>query len=160
MNNKQSQMRFCNGNKDHRHQKQFFHMMLPALLQIGSAGILPVVIAVLGFSTISPAWAVALSSEKKAQPSIGSRLKKAQFTVEDVKGQDPKINLPSETSQTLRLLDTGKEVKGQDLLPSLISESSNILLPPQESIQLAEIGDSPVSPSSPGSSGSGSLFDQ
>ncbi|MGB3636749.1 MAG: hypothetical protein WBA39_04035 [Rivularia sp. (in: cyanobacteria)] len=156
MNKKQSRVRFCNGNNDYRNQKQFFHTMLPALLKLGSAGIVPVVIAVIGFSTICSNAEAAASSDEKAQLSIGSRLKESKNTAKEVKGQEPKTSLPSETS--LRV-DTGKESKSQEPLPSSRSESSKISPPKEELVKLAEIGDSPVSPS-PTTPSSGSLFNQ
>ena len=101
MNKKQSRVRFSNGNNDYRNQKQFFHTMLPALLKLGSAGIVPLVIAILGFSTICSSAQAAASSDEKAQLSIGSRLKESKNTAKEVKGQEPKTSLPSETSLRL-----------------------------------------------------------
>ncbi|MGB6295705.1 MAG: hypothetical protein WBF90_05900 [Rivularia sp. (in: cyanobacteria)] len=182
MNNKQSRVRFCNGNNDYRNQKQFFHTMLPALLKLGSAGILPIVIAILGFSTICSSTAKAASSDDLAQPSIGSRLRNSKITTKEVKAQEPKTYLPSETltvetgkevksqeSEQYLIFDTsskwlpkntGKQIKDQDPQTNSISESSNISPPLEEIVELAEIGDSPVSPTSPATSGNDSLFDQ
>ena len=153
----QSRVRFCNGNNDHRNQKQFFHTMLPALLKLGSASIVPAVIAVLGFSTICSKVVLAASSDEKAQSPIGSRLKESKNTAKEVKGQEPKTFLPSETS--LRV-DTGKESKSQEPFPSSISGDSKISPPQRQSLKLAEIGDSPVAPTSPSTPGSGSMFDR
>lgn len=156
MNKKQSRVRFSTGNNDYRNQKQFFHTMLPALLKLGSAGIVPLVIAILGFSTICSSAQAAASSDKKAQLSIGSRLKKGKNTAKEVKGQDHKTSLPSKTSLSV---DTGKEGKSQKPKPSSRSESSKISPPLRQLLKLAEIGDSPVSPT-PTTPGSDSLFDQ
>ena len=161
MTNKKFHTQFCNG-RDHRNQKQFFHIMLPALMKFGSAGILPVAIATLGFSTIYSHEAVASSSDKKATITIGDRLKatkNTKNTAPEVKVQKPAITLSSESSKTSLPVDAGKEVKGQEQSPSSISESSNISTLLEESVKLAEIGDG-VPSSSPGNSGSGSLFDQ
>ncbi|MGB7375044.1 MAG: hypothetical protein WA959_00500, partial [Rivularia sp. (in: cyanobacteria)] len=154
MNKKQSRVRFCNGNNHHRNQRQLLHRMLPVLLKLGSAGIVPLVIAILGFSAICSSAEASASSNEKAQLSIGSRLKESKNTAKEVKGQEPKTSLPSETS--LRV-DTGKESKSQEPKPSSRSDSK-ISPPLREIVKLAEIGDSPVSPT-PGTSGS-DLFDQ
>ena len=162
MTNKKSHTQFCNGN-DHRNQKQFFHTMLPALMKFSSASIFPVVIAVLGLSTICSSSALANSSDEKAPSSIGSRLKetkKTANTVLEVKEQKPTTALSSENSKTSLPVDTGKEVKGQEQSPSSISESSKISTLLEEPVKLAEIGDGAVPSTSPGNSGSGSLFDQ
>ncbi len=179
---KQSHVRFCNGYNNHCNQKQFFHTMLSALLKLGSAGIVPAVIAVLGFSTVCSNDAFAASSDKKPQADLGSRLKALKNTGKEYIGQEPKVSLPSETSlklgtgketkgqegeslisetfETSLAEDTGKQIKGQDPQTSSTSESSNISPPLEEIVKLAEIGDNPVSPTTPGTSGSGSMFDQ
>ncbi len=131
MNKKQSRVRFCNGNNHHRNQRQLLHRMLPVLLKLGSAGIVPLVIAILGFSAICSSAEASASSNEKAQLSIGSRLKESKNTAKEVKGQEPKTSLPSETS--LRV-DTGKESKSQEPKPSSRSDSK-ISPPPRQITQ-------------------------
>ncbi|MEA5598054.1 hypothetical protein [Rivularia sp. UHCC 0363] len=147
---KLSRVRLSNGNH-HRHQKQFSHTMLSALLKLGSAGILPTVMVIIGFCVISSS-AVAAESDEKAQLEIGSRLREALDTVKEVKGQDR--NLLSEPAESQPVY-TLKEDKGQ-ALKNLISDSK--ISAPQQSIKLAEIGDTPVAPSP--NSQSDSLFDR
>ena len=146
---KLSRVQSSNGN-NHRYQKQF-HTMLSALLKLGSAGLLPTVMVIIGFCVISSS-AVAAESDEKAQLEIGSRLREALGTVKEVKGQDR--NLLSEPAESQPVY-TLKEDKGQ-ALKNLISDSK--ISAPQQSIKLAEIGDTPVAPSP--NSQSDSLFDR
>ena len=103
MTNKKFHTQFCNGNNDHRNQKQFFHTMLPALMKFSSASMLQVFVVVLGFSTICSYRALASSSDKNSPPSIGSRLKEAKKTADtviEVKTQKP-VTLSAKSSETL-----------------------------------------------------------
>ncbi|MGF1673503.1 MAG: hypothetical protein ACFCUV_07440 [Rivularia sp. (in: cyanobacteria)] len=140
-----SHVRLSNSN-NYRHQKQFFHRMLSVLLKLGGTGILPIVMAIVGFSAMSSNAAVAAESDKKTQLDISLRLREALDTVKEVKSQEQGNPSASEVSLSA---ETSKEDKSQE-----------ISLPPQQPVELAQIGDSPVSPNSGGNSQSDSLFEQ
>ena len=166
---RESRVRFTNGNgsSSHLHQKQFFHIMLCTLLKLGSAGFLPVIMAILGISTIYSSTALAAKSDDKTQLSIGSRLKASvlERKTESLLDSGLKANSSDEKAQLpvgyrlKKALSTLKEVKGQDSRDSSILESSDISPPLEQIVQLAEAGDTPVSPMSPGGSQSDSLFE-
>ncbi len=146
---KQSRVQLCN-------QKQFFHTVLCALLKLGSAGILPIVMAIGAFTICSNT--VAAQSNEKIQLETGSRLKQALGTVKEAKDQERNKYSSSnfETDRVSLSLNTVKEDKGQ-ALKKAISKSSNISPDPQQQDLLAEAGDTPVSPIR---GNSDSLFDQ
>ncbi|NJM18789.1 MAG: hypothetical protein HC907_08775 [Richelia sp. SM1_7_0] len=140
-----SHVRLSNSHK-YRHQKQFFHRMLSVLLKFGGTGILPIVMAIVGFSAMSSNAAVAAESDEKTQLDISLRLREALDTVKEVKSQEPGNPSISEVSLSA---ETSKEDKTQEISPT-----------PQQSVDLAQIGDTPVSPNSGGSSQPDSLFEQ
>ncbi|MBE9213983.1 hypothetical protein IQ247_15130 [Plectonema cf. radiosum LEGE 06105] len=142
---KLSHVRLSNSN-NYRHQKQFFHTMLSVLLKLGSAGILPIVMAIVGFSAMSSNGAVAAESDEKTQLDISLRLREALDTGKEVKSQEQGKPSISEVSLSAK---PSEEDKSQEISPT-----------PQQSVELAQIGDSLVSPSSGGNSQSDSLFGQ
>ena len=184
---RQSRVRFTNGSSSHLYQKQFFHTTLCTIIKPGSIGILPVVMAIVGFSTIYSDTALAGSLDKKAQLDLSSRLKAASSdrkaksslgsksksiaAFSDEKAQlkvDSKLKpVSSDEKAQLDLSSrlkkhkyTSKESEGQDSEKSSISESSQISPPLENIVELAEVGDTQPSLTSPGSTPGDSLFNQ
>lgn len=175
---RQCRVRLTNGKSNHSNQKQFLYSMLCALPSLGSAAVLPLMMGIVGVSTIFSSTVLAASSDEKPQLSVGSRLRRALKTSKEVKGQDlkksslshrglPQNNL-SQNNLYQKNINTLKDVIGQDPEPSssanasasAFPSSSEISLPPQQSVKVAEVGNVEISPISPRLSRSDSLFEQ
>ncbi len=150
---RQSRVRFTNALSKYNNQKQFFHTILYALLKPGSAGILPLFMAILCFSTIYSNVALAASSDEKTQLEKGIRLKKALNSLKEVKSQASKTSSLFKNKSVSLYENTVKEDKGQDPKFFSLLESSKIVTPAKQEVKLAELGDT-------GFSQTDSLFEQ